>query len=192
MQLIEYINAKKHQITLQKSLFNSLAKISTRLLLNHQHLHFIECFLGLQLILKSTPSADGVIFMPFNVFVTRHLTQDAEEKLNAFCNAEYWPETTPPSHEVLLEKTRSVDGLVCLLTDPVDREVIRQAQNLKVISQVAVGVDNIDLVFIDRIKVWKLASNRNNGLLAMLDHIKKEAQRLSVHDQAAEKEISES
>ncbi len=83
--------------------------------------------------------------MPFNVFVTRHLTQDAEEKLNAFCNAEYWPETTPPSYEVLLEKTRSVDGLVCLLTDPVDREIIRQAKNLKVISQVAVGVDNIDL-----------------------------------------------
>ncbi len=83
--------------------------------------------------------------MPFNVFVTRHLTSDAEEKLNAFCNAEYWPETTPPSHEVLLEKTRTADGLVCLLTDPVDREVIRQAQNLKVISQVAVGVDNIDL-----------------------------------------------
>jgi len=54
------------------------------------------------------------------------------------------------------------------------------------------AVANIDLVFIDRIKVWKLASNRNNGLLAMLDHIKKEAQRLSVHDQAAEKEISES
>jgi len=145
MQLIEYINAKKHQITLQKSLFNSLAKISTRLFLNHQHPIFIECFFGLQLILKSTPSAAGVIFMSFNVFVTRHLTQDAEEKLNAFCNAEYWPETTPPSHEVLLEKTRSVDGLVCLLTDPVDREVIRQAQNLKVISQVAVGVDNIDL-----------------------------------------------
>ena len=83
--------------------------------------------------------------MPFNVFVTRHLTQDAEEKLNAFCQAEYWPEETPPPHAVLLEKTRTADGLVCLLTDPVDRAVIENAKNLKVISQVAVGVDNIDL-----------------------------------------------
>ena len=49
--------------------------------------------------------------MPYNVFITRHLTPDAEEKLNAFCRAEYWPEETPPSHDVLLEKTRTVDGL---------------------------------------------------------------------------------
>ena len=83
--------------------------------------------------------------MPYKVFVTRHLTPEAEGKLNAFCEAEYWPEETPPSHAALLEKTCTVDGLVCLLTDPVDGEVIRQAQNLKVISQVAVGVDNIDL-----------------------------------------------
>jgi glyoxylate reductase len=83
--------------------------------------------------------------MPFNVFVTRHLTHDAEEKLNKFCNAEYWPEKTPPPYDVLLEKTQKVDGLICLLTDPIDKKIIDQAENLKVISQVAVGVDNIDL-----------------------------------------------
>jgi glyoxylate reductase len=83
--------------------------------------------------------------MLFNVFVTRHLTPEAEEKLNAFCQAEYWPEETPPAHDILLEKTRTVDGLITLLTDPVDEDVINHAENLKVISQVAVGVDNIDL-----------------------------------------------
>lgn len=83
--------------------------------------------------------------MPFDVFVTQHLTPGAEEKLNAFCNAEYWSEKTPPSYDILLEKTQKVDGLVCMLTDPVDKRIIDQAKNLKVISQVAVGVDNIDL-----------------------------------------------
>jgi len=83
--------------------------------------------------------------MSFKVFVTRHLTPDAEEKLNAFCNVEYWPEKTPPPYEVLLEKTQEVDGLISMLTDPVDEKVIEGAKNLKVISQVAVGVDNIDL-----------------------------------------------
>ena len=83
--------------------------------------------------------------MALNVFVTRHLTSDAEKKLNAFCQVEYWPEETPPPHDILLEKTRRVDGLITLLTDPVDKAVINNAQNLKVISQVAVGVDNIDL-----------------------------------------------
>lgn len=83
--------------------------------------------------------------MALSVFVTRHLTTPAEEKLNAFCQAEYWPEDTPPPYEILLEKTRSVDGLICLLTDPINAQLINQAAILKVISQVAVGVDNIDL-----------------------------------------------
>ncbi len=83
--------------------------------------------------------------MSFTVFVTRHLTPEAEEKLHAFCQAEFWPEETPPPHDILLEKTRTVDGLITLLTDPVDQAVIENAENLKVISQVAVGVDNIDL-----------------------------------------------
>ena len=83
--------------------------------------------------------------MDFSVFVTRHLTPQAEEKLNAFCQVAYWPEQTPPPYQVLVEKTKAVDGLICLLTDPVDAGVIGQAERLKVISQVAVGVDNIDL-----------------------------------------------
>jgi len=83
--------------------------------------------------------------MPFHVFVTRHLTPEAEEKLNAYCDVEYWDEETPPPHDILLEKSRHADGLICLLTDPIDRTVIENAPKLKVISQVAVGVDNIDL-----------------------------------------------
>lgn len=83
--------------------------------------------------------------MSYSVFVTRHLTPGAEEKLNKFCRAEYWPEETPPPYETLLNKTHSIDGLLCLLTDPIDAHLINQAVNLKVISQVAVGVDNIDL-----------------------------------------------
>jgi len=83
--------------------------------------------------------------MSYTVFVTRHLTQPAEEKLNAFCQAEYWPQETPPPYPVLLKKSREVDGLICLLTDSIDGQLIDQAKHLKVISQVAVGVDNIDL-----------------------------------------------
>jgi glyoxylate reductase len=83
--------------------------------------------------------------MPLSVFVTRHLTPEAENKLNAFCQTEYWPEETPPPYQTLLEKTHHIDGLLCLLTDPIDARLINQATKLKVISQVAVGVDNIDL-----------------------------------------------
>ncbi len=83
--------------------------------------------------------------MSFSVFVTRHLTPDAEEKLNLFCQAEYWPEETPPPYDVLLKKAQTSDGLICMLTDSIDSELINSSPRLKVISQVAVGVDNIDL-----------------------------------------------
>lgn len=83
--------------------------------------------------------------MSFSVFITRRLTPEAEEKLNAFCQAEYWPEETPPPYPVLREKTRHADGLICMLTDQIDSELINNSERLKAISQVAVGVDNIDL-----------------------------------------------
>jgi lactate dehydrogenase-like 2-hydroxyacid dehydrogenase len=83
--------------------------------------------------------------MTDHVFVTRRLTPEAETRLNDFCEAEYWPGETPPPDDILKEKIRTADGLICLLTDPINADLIRSAQNLKVISQVAVGVDNIDL-----------------------------------------------
>ncbi|MAT40648.1 MAG: D-glycerate dehydrogenase [Ectothiorhodospiraceae bacterium] len=45
----------------------------------------------------------------------------------------------------LIEKVRDAEGLVCLLSDPVDREVIEAGRHLKVISTYAVGYNNIDL-----------------------------------------------
>jgi glyoxylate reductase len=57
-----------------------------------------------------------------------------------------WPEELPPSHAEILRRVRGVDGLVSLLTDRIDREIIQAAgAGLKVISNYAVGVDNIDV-----------------------------------------------
>jgi glyoxylate reductase len=80
------------------------------------------------------------------VFVTRKLPEPAQIRLLEAVDAEIWPEELPPSKEVLLEKVAGVDGLLCLLTDPVDGAVMDAAgTQLKVISNCAVGVDNIDL-----------------------------------------------
>ncbi len=81
------------------------------------------------------------------VFVTRQLPEPALSTLLAACNAEVWPELLPPPKAIILDRIQSIDGLLCLLTDPIDAEVIAQASGrLKVISNCAVGVDNIDLV----------------------------------------------
>jgi len=80
------------------------------------------------------------------VFVTRMLPEKALNLLRSKFDVEVWPEETPPPKSVLIEKVREVDGLCCLLTDKIDREVIEAASDrLRVISQVAVGYDNIDV-----------------------------------------------
>jgi lactate dehydrogenase-like 2-hydroxyacid dehydrogenase len=55
-----------------------------------------------------------------------------------------WEQTLPPPKEVILEQVASCDGLLCLLGDEIDAQVM-DAGELRVISQFAVGVDNIDM-----------------------------------------------
>jgi len=81
-----------------------------------------------------------------NVFVTRRLPEPSLTRLLEAVEAEVWPEELPPDRETLLAKTVERDGLLCLLTDQIDAEVIDAAgPQLKVISNCAVGVDNVDL-----------------------------------------------
>jgi lactate dehydrogenase-like 2-hydroxyacid dehydrogenase len=60
--------------------------------------------------------------------------------------AEVWPGELSPPREVLLEKVRGIEGLYCLLTEKIDDELLTAAgTQLKVVSQMAVGYDNIDV-----------------------------------------------
>ncbi|NTW08352.1 MAG: D-glycerate dehydrogenase [Anaerolineaceae bacterium] len=80
------------------------------------------------------------------VFVTRKLPEVVREELIRHVDAEIWDFETPPPYEVILEKVRGKDGLLCLLTDRIDAKVINAGSQLKVISQIAVGFDNIDII----------------------------------------------
>jgi glyoxylate reductase len=80
------------------------------------------------------------------VFVTRVIPEKGQAMVAEFCEAEIWQDELPPPRHVLLQKVRGLDGLLCLLTDRIDGEVMDAAgPGLKVISNHAVGVDNIDL-----------------------------------------------
>jgi glyoxylate reductase len=79
------------------------------------------------------------------VFVTRKLPEVVREELIRNVDAEIWDFETPPPYEVILEKVRGKDGLLCLLTDRIDAKVINAGTQLKVISQIAVGFDNINI-----------------------------------------------
>jgi glyoxylate reductase len=80
------------------------------------------------------------------VFVTRLIPEAGLEMVTDYGDAEVWEDELPPPREVLLEKVKGVDGLLCLLTDPVDAELMDAAgPGLKVISNHAVGFDNVDV-----------------------------------------------
>ena len=79
------------------------------------------------------------------IYVTRHLPEVALNKLVEACDVEIWDEEFPPSYDLLMEKVADKDGLVCLLTDKIDAKLMDAGSNLKVISQIAVGYDNIDI-----------------------------------------------
>lgn len=79
------------------------------------------------------------------VFITRQLPQPALDLILPACEAEVWLDELPPPRHVLMDKVREADGLLCLLTDQIDAPLMDKAPRLKVISNCAVGYDNIDV-----------------------------------------------
>jgi glyoxylate reductase len=79
------------------------------------------------------------------VFISRNIFPEALDKIRAVARVEVWPDQFPPPYEVLVEKTRRADGLLCMLSDRIDANLMNVSPGLKVISTMAVGYDNIDI-----------------------------------------------
>lgn len=80
------------------------------------------------------------------VYITRKLPKEIIKKLEKVCEVSMWTkEKEPVPKEVLLQEIQEVDGLFCLLTENIDKEVFEYANKLKAISNMAVGYDNIDI-----------------------------------------------
>ncbi len=80
-----------------------------------------------------------------HAFVTRRLPGRALDALGDVCSLDVWEDDSPPPPEVLRSRAADADGLLCLLTDRVDETLLDACPRLRVVSQMAVGVDNIDL-----------------------------------------------
>lgn len=80
-----------------------------------------------------------------NVWLTRTIDERAVRKISEVAEVEIWPAENPPPPEVILEKVQRADGLLTMLTDTLSAAIIDNAPRLKVISQMAVGFDNIDI-----------------------------------------------
>ena len=80
------------------------------------------------------------------IFVTRRLPQEALDRLgNEDIDLDLWDSDLPPDEDSLRSHSRDTDGILCLLTDRIDSRLIEHCNHLRVISNMAVGTDNIDL-----------------------------------------------
>lgn len=78
------------------------------------------------------------------VYVTKNIASDHVERLSDY-DVGVWEGEGPVPRELLLDEVGGARGLLCMLTDSIDTELLDRAPNLEVVSQMAVGVDNIDL-----------------------------------------------
>jgi glyoxylate reductase len=79
------------------------------------------------------------------VFATHGLFEAARQILQETCEVEYWAKPERPPREEVLRRVMDKDGLICLLTERVNEDLLRAAPKLRIAANVAVGFDNIDV-----------------------------------------------
>src|SRR5215469_2016788 len=80
------------------------------------------------------------------IYITRPLPDAAMRVLEGKVDYHMWErDSEPVKRETLLREIVDVDGIICLITEKIDAAVIERAHRCRVIAQVAVGYDNIDV-----------------------------------------------
>lgn len=79
------------------------------------------------------------------VFIARRLPGDLHLSVADQLELTVWQEPSPPPREELLRAVAQADGLLSMITDRVDEELLARAPRLRVVSNMGVGVDNIDI-----------------------------------------------
>ena len=79
------------------------------------------------------------------IFLTRKIPEPGLEILRKEYDVEVFPYDRAPTKQEIINGIKGKNGLLCLLTDLIDEEVINSEPNLKMIASYAVGYDNIDI-----------------------------------------------
>jgi glyoxylate reductase len=79
------------------------------------------------------------------IFVTRKIPEPGLDLLRKEHEIEVYPYDRVPTKEEIIKGLKGKDGLICLLSVPIDEEIINSNPNLKMIANYAVGYDNIDV-----------------------------------------------
>src|SRR5690625_2506956 len=88
----------------------------------------------------------GKLMKKPKIFITREIPKTYLQAYESYFTIDMWPETSEPiPRDLFLKKVKDVDGLLTMLSERIDQEVLTQAKQLKIISNLAVGYDNIDV-----------------------------------------------
>jgi glyoxylate reductase len=80
------------------------------------------------------------------VYITRKLPEETIVELTEQFEVKMWEhEDIPAPREVLLAEAKKASGMITMLSDKIDEELLSAGENLKVVANLAVGFDNIDL-----------------------------------------------
>ena len=96
------------------------------------------------------------------ILSTRPLFPAARAVLDQHFEVDYWTPAERITRDGLLKRVADKDGLVCLLTEKVDEELLGRAPKLRIAATVSVGYDNIDVAACTRHKV---AATNTPGVL---------------------------
>jgi len=79
------------------------------------------------------------------VLATHSLFDAARSILQESCEVEYWAKPERPPREEVLRRLKEKEGLICLLTEKINEDLLRVSPKLRIAANVAVGYDNIDV-----------------------------------------------
>jgi len=79
------------------------------------------------------------------VFATHSLFEAARQILQKGCEVQYWTKQERPPREEVVQRVKDKEGLICLLTEKVNEDLLGAAPKLRIAANVAVGFDNIDV-----------------------------------------------
>src|SRR5437879_5504151 len=96
------------------------------------------------------------------ILATHRLFEEPRAKLAEHFDAEYWSDSDRPSRTEVLRRVADKDGLICLLTEKIDEELLAAAPHLRTVANIAVGYDNID---VDACTRHNVAASNTPGVL---------------------------
>jgi glyoxylate reductase len=79
------------------------------------------------------------------VFASRELPFAVLDRLHGVCELDVWDGAEPPTPRQLEQKLQDCEGLVCLLTDRIDRALVSACPKLRFVSSMSVGVDHVEV-----------------------------------------------